>query len=198
MTTTLASLNSRTIGTDPIASFPNKAPTRIVSIYPRYPIATSPSMWIALNFFRATGRDPTMKTFPIASAAISQGESSHTQEENQPNPDIADTSIALDMLPTSSFTDRVTFSDNDVAYTNTDSPIKDIADKRWITGKEIEYLVTHSDGTQHWTPRSRLQEYQSFIQEYEDRQRSSQGLPPFRRSPRFTELDLAPDPPPEY
>ncbi|KAG9402143.1 hypothetical protein AC1031_007847 [Aphanomyces cochlioides] len=131
-------------------------------------------------------------------AAISQGESDHINDEPQSNPDIADATIELDMLPPSSFTDRVTFSDNDVAYTNTDSPIKDIADKRWIAGKEIEYLVTHADGTQHWTPRSRLQEYRSFIQEYEDRQRSSQGLPPLRRSPRLTELDLAPEPPPEY
>ncbi|KAG9400141.1 hypothetical protein AC1031_011046 [Aphanomyces cochlioides] len=131
-------------------------------------------------------------------AAISQGESDYINDEPQSNPDIANATIELDMLPPSIFTDRVTFSDNDEAYTNTDSPIKDIADKRWIAGKEIEYLVTHADGTQHWTPRSRLQEYRSFIQEYEDRQRSSQGLPPLRRSPRLTELDLAPEPPPEY
>ncbi|KAF0738526.1 hypothetical protein Ae201684P_019574 [Aphanomyces euteiches] len=128
--------------------------------------------------------------------AISPGEPAGTSTERQTEPDSTDLTLTIDRLPTSSFTNRVTFNDNDVAYTNTESPIKIITDKRWIAGKEIEYHVTHADDTQHWTPRSRLQDYQSFIQEFEDTHRNSQGLPPLRRSARLAELDLAPEPPP--
>ncbi|KAG9402177.1 hypothetical protein AC1031_007879, partial [Aphanomyces cochlioides] len=132
--------------------------------------------------------------------AISPGGHNHSKENATMIEEtiVMDTTLKLDMLPKSILIDRVTFSDNDIAYTNTKIPIKTITNKRKIAGKEIEYLVTSADSTQQWTPKSRPKEYKTFIEECENVVRSSQGLPPLRRSARPAKLDLAPDPPPEY
>ncbi|RHY35349.1 hypothetical protein DYB25_011230, partial [Aphanomyces astaci] len=95
-----------------------------------------------------------------------------------------------DLLPDSSFIDRLEFADGDVAYTNTPTPIVKVLDKRRTAPREPEYLVRHADGETHWTPRSRLIDYESFISEYENLVRSHQGLPTLHRSPRLAELDV--------
>ncbi|ETV63669.1 hypothetical protein H257_19399 [Aphanomyces astaci] len=101
-----------------------------------------------------------------------------------------DVLLGDDLLPDSSFIDRLEFADGDVAYTNTPTPIVKVLDKRRTAPGEPEYLVRHADGETHWTPRSRLTDYESFISEYENLERSHQGLPTLRRSPRLAELDV--------
>ncbi|RHY48307.1 hypothetical protein DYB34_012729 [Aphanomyces astaci] len=88
------------------------------------------------------------------------------------------------------FIDRLEFADGDVAYTNTPTPIVKVLDKRRTAPREPEYLVRHADGETHWTPRSRLTDYESFISKYENLERSHRGLPILRRSPRLAELDV--------
>ncbi|RHZ23948.1 hypothetical protein DYB26_013158, partial [Aphanomyces astaci] len=82
------------------------------------------------------------------------------------------------------------FADGVVAYKNTPTPIVKVLDKRRTAPREPEYLVRHADGETHWTPRSRLTDYESFISEYENLVRSHQDLPTLRRSPRLAELDV--------
>ncbi|KAH9160467.1 hypothetical protein LEN26_001835, partial [Aphanomyces euteiches] len=94
--------------------------------------------------------------------AISPGEPAGTSTEHQTEPDSTDLTLTIDMLPTSSFTNRVTFNDNDVAYTNTESPIKIITDKRWIAGKEIEYLTINPSYKNSKTPTETLKDYPHY------------------------------------
>ncbi|ETV90092.1 hypothetical protein H310_15077 [Aphanomyces invadans] len=70
----------------------------------------------------------------------------------------------IDYLPESSFTSRVTFGDNDVAYTATDSLIFRLVDKRRTPRSlEPEYLVEYVDGHKHGIRASKLQEYRTYI-----------------------------------
>ncbi|KAH9096381.1 hypothetical protein LEN26_017527 [Aphanomyces euteiches] len=127
-------------------------------------------------------------------------EGSNPIEDTNPNlddvvlPDLdpMDAQLDSDMLPPSSFKDRITYSDGDLAYTNSSSPISEIIGKRRKPGKEIEYLVKHADDNLYWTPRSRLGSYESFVEEYENQVRSEQGLPPLRRSGRLRSMDVEP------
>ncbi|RLN89794.1 hypothetical protein DYB28_008870, partial [Aphanomyces astaci] len=106
--------------------------------------------------------------------------------------DADDELLSQELLPASSFVDRVLFPDGDLAYTNVESAVSKILNKRKQTDGEPEYLVLHADGNEYWTPRSRLVEYTSFITEYENSERVNKGLPPLRRSPRLAELDTEP------
>ncbi|CAK4702596.1 unnamed protein product, partial [Aphanomyces euteiches] len=127
-------------------------------------------------------------------------EGSNPTEDTNPNlddvvlPDLdpMDAQLDSDMLPPSSFKDRITYWDGDLAYTNSSSPISEIIGKRRKPGKEIEYLVKHADDNSYWTPRSRLGSYKSFVEEYENQVRSEQGLPPLRRSGRLRSMDVEP------
>ncbi|KAF0724018.1 hypothetical protein Ae201684_017218 [Aphanomyces euteiches] len=94
---------------------------------------------------------------------------------------------------TSAFVDLVSFPDDDVAYTNSGSPIYRIVDKKREPGtRETDYLVEHVDGSKYWTPLSKLSEYRSYVDDYESQLRMDRGLPPLRRSPRFRDLDIEP------
>ncbi|ETV64848.1 hypothetical protein H257_18329 [Aphanomyces astaci] len=88
-----------------------------------------------------------------------------------------DTVLEDDLLPRSSFVERVDFPEGYVAYANSHSPVLRILDKRHDDAREVEYLVQHADDTTHWTRRSRLVDYNSFITEYENESRTQQGLP---------------------
>lgn len=105
-------------------------------------------------------------------------------------PEGDDTALEPDMLPNSSFLNRVEFLDGDVAYTNTTSALDRIEDRRKERGKEVEYLVRHADQLTYWTPRSRLKDYESYISEYENTRREEEGFPALRRSPRLVDLDV--------
>ncbi|KAH9112100.1 hypothetical protein AeMF1_013513 [Aphanomyces euteiches] len=107
--------------------------------------------------------------------------------------DQADAQLDSNLLPPTSFVDRIQYSDGDVVYANTDSPLIEILDKRWLPGKSIEYLTRHADGNTYWTSRSRLRAYPSFVAEFENKRRSESGLPPLRRSKRLSEMDVEPD-----
>ncbi|KAH9149539.1 hypothetical protein LEN26_004246 [Aphanomyces euteiches] len=87
--------------------------------------------------------------------------------------------LTLDCLPRSSFTDRVDFGDGDIAYTSVDSPIHKIVDKRRLpNSREPDYLVQHVDGYQYWMKASKLADYRTYIDVFENEQRIEKGLPP--------------------
>ncbi|KAG9408654.1 hypothetical protein AC1031_020505 [Aphanomyces cochlioides] len=66
--------------------------------------------------------------------------------QSEPDSDPLDAQLDSDLLPSTSYVDRIQYFDGDVAYVNTDSPITEILDKRWLPGKSIEYLTRHADG----------------------------------------------------
>ncbi|KAF0706558.1 hypothetical protein AaE_014048 [Aphanomyces astaci] len=109
-------------------------------------------------------------------------------DEGDPN----DALLASEFLLESSFGGRVQFPDGDLAYTNVESPISKVSDKRKRPNGESEYLVEHADGLCYWTPRSRLTLYVSFITEYENTVRAEKGLPSLRRSLCMAEVDTEP------
>lgn len=114
-------------------------------------------------------------------------------------PDTPDVEVLDEtLLPPESFVEPVTFSDNDVGYSSTESAVKEICDKRRRPRKEVEYLVRHANDEAFWIPRSRLSAYTSFITEYEDSKRSEARLPPLRRSIRLAEADGQPEEVVEY
>ncbi|KAH9152148.1 hypothetical protein LEN26_003745 [Aphanomyces euteiches] len=103
--------------------------------------------------------------------------------------------LTLDCLPRSSFIDRVDFGDGDVAYTLVDSPIHKIVDKRRLpNSREPDYLVQHVDCYQYWMKASKLADYRTYIDVFENEQRIEKGLPPLQRSRRFSEMDVEPQP----
>ncbi|CAK4901679.1 unnamed protein product [Aphanomyces euteiches] len=53
-----------------------------------------------------------------------------TDDEIRPATDPLDAQLEMNLLPPSSFVERITYTDGDLAYTNIDSPIVQILDKR--------------------------------------------------------------------
>ncbi|KAH9152212.1 hypothetical protein AeRB84_005319, partial [Aphanomyces euteiches] len=122
-----------------------------------------------------------------------RGYYSRPYNDDVPQGDGEKDDLTLDCLPNSSFVDLVSFPDDDVAYTNSGSPIYRIVDKRREPGtRETDYLVEHVDGSKYLTPLSKLSEYRSYVDDYESQLRMDRGLPPLRRSPRFQDLDIEP------
>ncbi|KAH9087827.1 hypothetical protein LEN26_019791 [Aphanomyces euteiches] len=122
-----------------------------------------------------------------------RGYYSRPYNDDVPQGDDEQDNLTLDCLPNSSFVDLVSFPDDDVAYTNSGSPIYRIVDKRREPGsRETDYLVEHVDGSKYWNPLSKLSEYRSYVDNYESQLRMDRGLPPLRRSPRFRDLDIEP------
>ncbi|CAK4755647.1 unnamed protein product, partial [Aphanomyces euteiches] len=122
-----------------------------------------------------------------------RGYYSRPYNDDVPQGDDEQDDLTLDCLPNSSFVDLVSFPDDDVAYTNSGSPIYRIVDKRREPGsRETDYLVEHVDGSKYWNPLSKLSEYRSYVDDYESQLRMDRGLPPLRRSPRFRDLDIEP------
>ncbi|KAH9112967.1 hypothetical protein LEN26_013206 [Aphanomyces euteiches] len=122
-----------------------------------------------------------------------RGYYSRPYNDDVPQSDDEQDDLTLDCLPNSSFVDLVSFPDDDIAYTNSGSPIYRIVDKRREPGsRETDYLVEHVDGSKYWNPLSKLSEYRSYVDDYESQLRMDRGLPPLRRSPRFRDLDLEP------
>ncbi|KAH9112103.1 hypothetical protein LEN26_012231 [Aphanomyces euteiches] len=62
--------------------------------------------------------------------------------QTDPDMDPMDPQLDPDLLPSTSFVDRILYPDGDMAYSNTDSPITEVIDKRWLPGKSIEYLTS--------------------------------------------------------
>ncbi|ETV99954.1 hypothetical protein H310_07409 [Aphanomyces invadans] len=109
-----------------------------------------------------------------------RGYCSRPFNDNIPEDDSPIYELTVDCLPESSFTSRVTFGGNDVAYTATDSPIFRLVDKRRTSQSgEPEYLVEYVDGHKHWIRASKPQEYRTYFDSYENERRMSQGLPPY-------------------
>ncbi|KAH9099595.1 hypothetical protein Ae201684P_018608 [Aphanomyces euteiches] len=122
-----------------------------------------------------------------------RGYYSRPYNDDVPQGDDEQEDLTLDCLPNSSFVDLVSFPDDDVAYTNSGSPIYRIVDKMREPGtRETDYLVEHVDRSKYWTPLSKLSEYRSYIDDYESQLRMDRGLPPLRRSPRFQDLAIEP------
>ncbi|RQM18201.1 hypothetical protein B5M09_012779 [Aphanomyces astaci] len=90
--------------------------------------------------------------------------------------------LSQELLPACSFVDRALFPDGDLAYTNVESAVSKILNKRKRTDGEPKYLVLHADGNEYWTPCSRQVEYTSSITEYENSKRVNKGLPPLVRA----------------
>ncbi|CAK4084682.1 unnamed protein product [Aphanomyces euteiches] len=101
--------------------------------------------------------------------------------------------LTEDCLPRFGFVERIKFPDGDIAYASVSSPVFRILDKRrHSSSNEGEYLVEYVDGTKYWTKASKLQAYNSCVDDFENQHRMEQGLPPMHRSKRFSELDVEP------
>ncbi|KAF0705252.1 hypothetical protein AaE_014611 [Aphanomyces astaci] len=114
-------------------------------------------------------------------------------DDEIPEVDEASDELSIDCLPSSSFVERVSFPDDDVAYSSTSSPIFRIVDRRRLpNSREKEYLVEHADGIKYWMADSKLAAYRSFVDDFETSRRMDMGLPPLRRSKRYKDLDVEP------